>query len=215
MSNLKPIMKSGTSNQNNPMELFQPFNIIVFLSFYSPIILAASITSLSFTFQNFKGFIYLGFLLGVCIVRNYIYELNGGQPLVFDKTLCTAIQFSKFGNSSFSSFVFAFTMAYLFIPMFTNGGPNFWIFSSILVYFFLDLYIKLYKKCLTSMGDLFINVLLGVASSAVIVSLMYAGGSGKYLFFNEISSDKEICYQPKNQTFKCSVYKNGEIIANI
>jgi hypothetical protein len=65
------------------------------------------------------------------------------------------------------------------------------------------------------MGDLFLNVLLGLSSSALIVSLMYAGGSGKYLFFNEISSDKEICYQPKNQTFKCSVYKNGEIIANI
>jgi hypothetical protein len=44
---------------------------------------------------------------------------------------------------------------------------------------------------------------------------MYASGSGKFLFFNEISSNKEVCYQPKNQTFKCSVYKNGEAVGNI
>jgi hypothetical protein len=44
---------------------------------------------------------------------------------------------------------------------------------------------------------------------------MYAGGSGKYLFFNEVSSNKEMCSQPKKQTFKCSLYKNGELISGI
>ena len=47
------------------------------------------------------------------------------------------------------------------------------------------MFIKMYKKCTVQMGDLFLNVLLGLASSGLIVSLMYAGGSGKYLFFNE------------------------------
>jgi hypothetical protein len=44
---------------------------------------------------------------------------------------------------------------------------------------------------------------------------MYLGGSGKYLFFNEVSSNKEICYQPKEQTFKCEVYKDGTLVGNI
>ena len=65
------------------------------------------------------------------------------------------------------------------------------------------------------MSDLFLNVLLGLASSALIVTLMYVGGSGKYLFFNEVSSNKDICYQPKEQNFKCSLYKNGELISGI
>ena len=99
--------------------------------------------------------------------------------------------------------------------MFSNGAPNFWVFSVLLVYFFLDLFIKIYKNCIVKMGDLFLNILLGLASSALIVSLMYAGGSGKYLFFNEVSSNKEICSQPKKQTFKCSLYKNGELVGNI
>ena len=65
------------------------------------------------------------------------------------------------------------------------------------------------------MGDLFLNVLLGLASSALIVTLMYAGGSGKYLFFNEMSSNKEICYQPSKQTFKCSMYRDGTLVSQL
>jgi len=64
-----------------PLQLFQPMNIIIFLSFFSPIILAVSITSLSFIFQNFKGLIYLGFLIAACVVRNYVYMMSGSAPV--------------------------------------------------------------------------------------------------------------------------------------
>ena len=201
---------------DSPLQLFQPMNIIVFLSFFSPIILAVSITSLSFIFQNFKGLIYLGFLIAACVVRNYVYMMNGSEPVKNDRTICTSIQYSKYGNPTFSSFVFAFTIMYLSLPMFSNGAPNFWVFSSLISYFLIDIFIKIYKNCVVKMSDLFLNILLGLASSALIVTLMYSGGSGKYLFFNEVSSNKDICYQPKEQTFKCSVYNNnGELISNI
>ena len=198
-----------------PLQLFQPMNIVVFLSFFSPIILAVSITSMSFMFQNFKGLIYLGFLIAACVVRNYVYMVAGGTPIINDKTICTSVQYSKYGNPTFSAFVFAFTIMYLSLPMFSNGGPNFWVFISLIAYFFIDMFIKLYKKCVIQMGDLFLNVLLGLSSSALIITLMYSGGSGKYLFFNEISSNKDICYQPKEQTFKCLMYKNGTLIGNV
>ena len=201
---------------DSPLQIFQPMNIIIFLSFFSPIILAVSITSLSFIFQNFKGLIYLGFLIAACVVRNYVYMVSGSMPVVNDRTICSSIQYSKYGNPTFSAFVFAFTIMYLSLPMFSNGAPNFWVFSSLISYFLIDTFIKIYKKCVVKMSDLFLNVLLGVASSALIVTLMYTGGSGKYLFFNEVSSNKDICYQPKEQTFKCSVFNNnGELISNI
>lgn len=213
-SQASQVMKTG-GVQDTPLILFQPFNLIVFLSFYSPIILATSLVGLSFVFQNFKGFIYLGFLLGACVVREYIYRMAGSNPIVNDRTICTSIQYSQYGNPTFSAFVFAFTIMYLSLPMFANDSVNFWVFSSILVYFSLDMFIKIYKGCILKMGDLFLNVLLGVFSSALIVSLMWTGGSGKYLFFNEVSSNKEICSQPKEQTFRCSLYRNGELISGI
>ena len=214
MSDLNTTIKIG-GVQDAPLQLFQPFNIIVFLSFYSPIIIATCITSMSFMFQNFKGLIYLGFLLGCCIVRNYVYMFSGSSPVVSDKTVCTSVQYSKYGNPTFSAFVFAFTLMYLSLPMFSNGAPNLWVFLSILVYFFLDLFIKIYKNCVVSKGDLFLNVLLGLSCSALIVTLMYTGGSGKYLFFNEVSSNKDICYQPSKQTFKCKMYKNGMLVGDV
>jgi len=214
MSYSNTSMKSGGIT-DAPLLLFQPFNIVVFLSFYSPIILATCITAMSFMFQNFKGLIYLGFLIGVCVVRTFIYMMSGAKPVINDGTICTSVQYSKYGNATFSAFVFGFTIMYLSLPMFANGGANFWIFTTLLVYFFMDMFIKVYKNCIVSTGALFLNVLLGLASAALIVTLMYAGGSGKFLFFNEVSSNKEMCYQPTEQTFKCSVYKDGTLVGNI
>ena len=101
------------------------------------------------------------------------------------------------------------------MPMFINGEINFYIFGGLLIYFFVDIFIKMFKKCVIKTSDLFINILLGLASAALIVSLMYAGGSSKYLFFNETSSTKEVCSVSKNQTFRCSLYKGGELISSM
>lgn len=201
--------------QDTPLQLFQPMNVIVFLSFFSPIILALGVTSLSFIFQNFKGLIYLGYLIGSCLLRSYIYILAGGEPIKNDKTICSSIQYSRYGNPTFSAFVFAFTIMYLSMPMFINNTINFWVLISLIVYFLMDIFIKIYKKCIVKTGDLFLNILLGMTSASILIILMYVGGSSKYLFFNEMSSNKEICYQPSNQTFKCSVYKNGELVSNL
>ena len=206
--------KAG-GGENVPLLLFQPFNIVVFLSFFSPIIIALSFVSLSFIFQNFKGFIYLGFLLGVCIVRNFVYMYSGAQPLSYDNTICSSIQYTKYGNASLSAFVFAFTIMYISLPMFVNGEENYWVFSALLVYAIFDLCIKVYKKCIVKISDIFINILSGVVLASAIVVAMYSGGSGQYLFFNEMSSTSEVCSMPKKQTFKCSVYKNGQLLSTI
>jgi hypothetical protein len=200
---------------DSPLQIFQPMNIAVFLSFFSPIILAIGFTSMSFIFQNFKGLIYLGFLIGCCFLRSYVYMISGANPIINDKTICTSVQYSKYGNPTFSAFVFAFTLMYIFYPMFANGSINFWIFTLLTSYFMMDIFIKLYKKCIIKISDLFLNILLGASSAALIISLMYAGGSSKYLFFNELSSNKEICYKPSNQTFKCSLYKDGTLVSEL
>ena len=43
---------------------------------------------------------------------------------------------------------------------------------------------------------------------------MYGGGSGKYLFFNELSNS-QVCDKPDKQTFKCKVYKNGQFVQEL
>jgi len=204
-------MNASTTKQNSPLRIFSPTNIIIWSTFYSPIILAISITSLSFMFQNFKGLIYLGFLLLSSVIRNYTYKYAVGEKLVDDGTICTSVEYSEYGNPTFSAFVFAFTIMYLSLPMFSSGAVNFWIFGALIVYFFIDIFVKVYKSCIPNIKDLVLNILVGMVTGAFFVSIM----SSKYVFFNEVSSNKEICSQPKEQTFKCQVYKDGTLVGNI
>jgi len=207
-------------SKNTPLIFLQPFNIIVFLSFFSPIIIATIVTATSFMSQNANGFIYLGFLLAAVVIRSFIYMITGSsQTIKHDGTICSSIQYSEYGNPTFSSFVIAFTIMYISLPMFMNNNVNYFVFSILIVYFFMDVFIKVFKKCITSYQDLVVNILFGLSLGATIVSLMYIGGSGQYLFFdgssssfisNETNGIK--CNMPTKQTFKCSVYKNGQLV---
>jgi hypothetical protein len=211
-----PILPTNKNIVHAPLMLYKPFSLFVFLSFFSPIIVVASVVSLSFMNQNFKGIIYLLFLLGALLAREFIYSLlpNKNRIVPSINDVCSSVVFSPYGNATFSAFVMSFTMMYLFLPMFSNGSPNYFIFSILLIYFFMDIGIKTYERCLPSNVGLLLNILLGSVVSAIIVACMSISSS-QYLFFNEISSDKEICSMPSKQTFKCNVFKNGELIGSV
>jgi hypothetical protein len=211
----KPLSNSGG---NSTFVLSQPVNILTFFSFFSPILLVISIVSLSFIFQNFKGFIYLIFVLLLSAVRRYVLEYSKAPPLVSDNTICTSIQYSKYGNATFSTFLLGFTLAYLCTPMFVNSSVNWMVFSGLVFYIFFDLGMKSYEGCISfskNAASIFVDLLVGISLGIGITFAMFTPslGNGANLFFNETSSTKEICNMPKNQTFKCAVYKNGELVS--
>jgi hypothetical protein len=143
--------------------------------------------------------------------------ISGAQPLKTGIAICDSVEFSKYGNTGISIFVLSFVLAYISMPMFLNGDVNYWIFGGLLVYLSVDILVRTIKGCLTTSNAIqvvMINMLSGLGLGIIIPSLLYAGGSSKYLFFNEVSSSKEVWSMPKKQQFKCAVYKNGEIIAS-
>ena len=198
------------------LDFFSPMSIVVWLTVFSPIIISLSILLLSLVFQNFKGLLYLGLLLLCSVLRVGGLYAVGSQP--FDENRgapdCRRVKYNNYGNNSFSSFVFAFTFMYIGLPMFSTGYINYWIVIPFLVYWFLDIFVKLWRGCASSI-DLFGNAVLGAAFSSMIVTIMYASGVGNWLLFNETSTNKDICYQPNEQTFKCSVYKDGTLVGTI
>jgi hypothetical protein len=201
---------------NPPLDFFTPMSIVVWLTVFSPIIISLSILLLSLVVQNFKGFLYLGLLLLCSFLRSAGYRMMGVQP--FNESQgqpdCRRVKYNSFGNNAFSTFVFAFTFMYICLPMFTSGYINYWIVVPLLVYWFLDIFIKLWRGCASAI-DLFGNALLGASCSGMFVAAMYGTGVGSWLIFNEISSDKDICYQPNEQTFKCKVFKDGTLVGTI
>ena len=66
--------------------------------------------------------------------------------------------------------------------------------------------------CFTSSINIFGDIVGGGGLGALVSALVFSSPISNYLFINELSSNKETCSMPSKQTFKCSVYKNGELI---
>ena len=201
---------------NAALDFFSPMSIVVWLTVFSPIIISLSILLLSLVFQNFKGLLYLGLLLISCVLRAWGYSISGQQRFEDNRGApdCRRVKYNNYGNNAFSTFIFAFTFMYLGLPMFSTGYINYWIIVPLIVYWLLDIFMKLWRGCASAI-DLFGNAVLGAATSSMFVTIMYGSGIGNWLIFNETSSTKDVCYRPSEQTFKCSVYKDGTLVGTI
>jgi hypothetical protein len=188
-------------------------NILQYTFFLSPVILAIVVLFISFSYSNYKGIIYLGFLIALFSFRTFVYNVNQWDDSNNFPERCRQIEFSQYGNSSLSAFVFGFTMLYILFPMIYNSQVNIWILTGLLMYFVGDISARANLGCINT-GAYAINFLVGSLLGCIIITLMYAGDSSRFLFFNEFSNNQEICSMPSKQTFKCSVYKNGELIGS-
>ena len=202
------------TGSNLPLIINQPYNLLSFLSYFSPVILASVVVSSSFFYQNMKGIIYLFILQVVSVFRGGILQMFGAEKNT-DK--CAIVEYSAYNNSTYSIFAIAFTMMYLFLPMYQSGGANWILVFVLIVYICIDIGIKLLQGCLkypenTSdiIGDLIGGYLLGW----IAVEIMRAIGSGKELFGFENTQNGTTCSMPKKQTFKCNVFRNGELVSS-
>ena len=179
---------------------------------YSPIILPCILTSLSFVFQNFNGLVYLMFLIAVSLFRNWLASVTIGEGVAEGDVECFAgndMEYTKYENKGFSIFVLAFSFFYVCYPMFVINDINYSIMSALLVYLIMNIIRR--ANCMTS-THMYSNVLGGSLLGIAIPALLHLGNGTNYLFFNEISSSKEMCNINNKKTFKCKVYKNGELV---
>lgn len=200
-------------SSSGPLEMLQPMNIFVLLTYYSPLFLALGILCISLIFQNFKGLMYLVFFLGASVFREFILYISGSKPNSSNSD-CDVVKFSTYGNSTYSIFAFAFSILYVCLPMFMNSDVNWAIFSSLMVYFLIDISLRYYKHCIVGITGFLTDLLGGALLGILVIMTLYSTDSKNFLFFNEISSNKSICSMPKKTQFKCNVYKNGELIGS-
>lgn len=209
-----------SSTGGSKLNLTNPFALLVFIVFYSPVILAIIVFSSSFFYQNFNGFIYLAFFIGASILRDFIiYITKDANKPEYKATndICNMVQYSKYGNTGFSIFALSFTFMYLCLPMFINNSLNYFIMVPLLLYLFTDIGLRFLKGCINpnqKLAVVFSNIISGAFLGTIIPGAMYMGGSSKYLFFSENDGimNGEQCSMPRKQKFKCAVYRNGELI---
>jgi hypothetical protein len=203
---------------NTPLLIYQPQILAVMLVFYSPIIVALIVFSMSFIFQNFKGIIYLLWVIIFSWMRSVIPmpDTEVSQTSQVPRDICNIIKYSSnsnFGNATFSAFFITFTMVYMCGPMVMNKEMNYWVLSAFLFYLFLDIGIRSYFDCV-KYAYVFLDIVLGFTAGLLALTAMYGAKLYNYVFFNETSSSKEMCSMPSKQTFKCAVYKNGQLVGS-
>jgi MFS family permease len=214
-------------------------NLLAYISFLSPIIVTFGVLFFSLLAGVVgKGCWYIMWLIVATVTRMILifikkyYQItnakkgdsteNGvnmpGLSTLFNvdtEDICNKGNFLPGSNSTYSLFVLCFTFIYFMYPMIVYNNINFSVIIFFLVYIVFDILIKLYYKCIKmnnpmgAIGDLCGGFILGLVS----VSIMFSTNKN-VLFINELPSNKEICSMPAKQTFKCSVYKNGQVIGS-
>jgi hypothetical protein len=166
-----------------------------------------------------NGFIYLFWIFFATMIRIGILFAFGETPdsilLNNPDSICSTGNIIPFANITYGSYIYLFSFFYICMPMFISNNINYYMLLFFIIYFIFDLLIKLSNNCIPSqraLSFLIGDCIGGIGLGAAISSLMYSSSLQKYLFINTAGSNKEVCSMASKQTFKCSVYKNGELV---
>ncbi len=184
----------------------------------APFFLVCFFTLSSVLNQDFKGLVYVAGLLLSCFITIIIGNALGEFiPKIDDKPdICNMISLGSTTDISklpLGQLVIAFTFGYLLYPLieydlFKRNIPTLVFFPVLLLF---DIIWNVKNTCYTPIQLLFSLVLgglLGVGWGVIIdkaknPALQYFAGN----------PNGEVCSAPSNTTFKCNVYKNGQLIS--
>jgi len=186
---------------------------------FSPIIVPASILLFSaYSMAMGKGLLYLFFLIVFSGLRVLLYWLlqDPKAPSLTDNlpSICTAGSFLPYDKATYSIYILTFSMAYMLMPMLMADNVNYLIILFFTVYIAYVLLFNTLKSCYTSLVDTIVNLVGGYGLGSLIAFLVYISPMKNYLFINELASTREVCSQPKQQTFRCSVFSNGKLVSS-
>ena len=192
-------------------------NILQLLGSLSTILLTFFMLMLTLMNQNFKGVVYIAGAMFAYIIGIMLGHMFQGQnPANPPNPRCNIIGIPVLTANNIpakSSLFIMFTFAYLLLPMQYNKQMNYGVIVGILSLFGADTVSKLINNCTTVMGIIF-GSLIGFMLGAIWYSILHGWGADGLLYFNEMDSNATQCSMPDKQTFKCSVYKNGELIGS-
>jgi hypothetical protein len=188
-------------------------NILYLLFRLAPFIIVSMFVFSSIFLQDFKAIIYVAGLLlasfiAVCVGKNY----NSTSK----NQICKTFTISKDGqlsNLPLSQVILNYTFFYLvyIIVSFNLTGQNIPLLLLFPVLILSDILWNWYNECyeiITIISSLIIGSSIGILWSYIITQT----NMPSLMYFNGIS-DAETCSRPSQQTFRCSVYKNGQLIS--
>lgn len=190
-------------------------NLFLFMSYISPFLLAFTFIFLGFiNSEPLKPLMYLGTLLFTMSIVVFLLKFNSDSKPSLNP-LCGIFTFmdDEFYRPNISTYFITFTLFYSVLPMILSQETNYYFLSLILFVLVGDTVTKLSYGCVNIMGivtSIVTGLLLGTLSG---MGLYYTNSD--LVFFGGKPSNNIGCGKPSKQSFKCSVYKNGQIISTL
>jgi hypothetical protein len=214
----QPTPDTTTSKISTMISSIQPMNftfpnIIQMFSYFMPMFIVFFMILSSVVNQEIqKSMMWLG---GASILTLFVLLL---QNLAFNKqeytNTCKAFDlgYNNFNFPSPSAAFIMYTIFYLAAPMQAHKDWNVWLLVTMIILFGFDVITKIKFSCVTFKG-VTVGSLIGAVFGILWYMAIKSAGGTKLLYYNFINSNNMYCSKPKEQTFKCSVYKNGQLIS--
>jgi len=190
-------------------------NLLQFFAAISPLLLAFCLVMISLFNSDIKGLVYLGGVLIASLINLLLLNTLHVKSETLIPKYCNLIEFpfnlNQYVSPAFNSMFIAFTLAYLYMPMQFISGMNYPVILFITGLLVLDGGTKVMGGC-TTFGGVALGTLVGLVLGLLWFVAFYYTNHKDLLYFNAESSNNVVCSRPSKQTFKCRIYKNGEII---
>jgi hypothetical protein len=207
--------------ESNPLSVF-----FEKMSLYSPIIIIIGVFMVSlFAGSISKGLTYVFCIIVAGVLRHaFLNPDNSTNSSSYQKIKQTGgrvgdcnMGINKYGdNSTLGLFVLAFTSFYICVPMFIINSINWLVILLFIFYMIGEYFMKNSNKCFidpNSTTNICVNILFGSLLGLFMTVVVYSK-LNSWSYTNIVSSNKEVCSMASEQTFRCDVYKNGEILAS-
>ena len=195
------------------------------VSLYSPLITMLSILIFSvFSSALNKGLFYIATVFFITAIRILFMSSFAKDYEAQESPLCKNGKLMPFTGRTYSTFVMMYTLCYFVTPMFIltkqndENMVNYYVIAFFVAYIIFDIIMRsslpFAMGCIDFgvglVGDLLVGLLFGVGMSL----LLFYSDKISLMFINELNSNKEVCSVPSKQTFRCSVFKDGQIIGS-
>lgn len=185
------------------------------LSALAPFTLCFFLVMASLFNQDVKGLVYLAGVTLTSVLNVPLMHAFGSRRQV-DSAFCQFITPFTQSNTEFDSpspsLVFlGFTLAYLVLPMTMLSQINYPVLIFLLALTGIDASTKVQASCTTFPGAV-LGLIVGIIGGIVWFTIFHQAQLDSLLYFRSTASDKVMCSKPTKQTFKCSVYRNGQLV---
>jgi hypothetical protein len=201
---------------NKTVQILNSINVSTVMVSYSPIIITLCIILLSAFSQTMQGITFFIFLFVFSFIRIAIIKLLVPAPEDGTQNKSDCVSFpvvSAYNNDGFNIFYITYLYGYIVAPMIMLVPLNY-VLIIFLGLYLVYIYIKAFQTGCVSSGYITANFFYAILSVAATISIIMSCNLVPQLFLYDSVSDAIKCSMPSKQSFKCSVYQNGQLISS-